>query len=370
MRFWRPKEFFLFRITQKQADAGLLQWLKSRWFAPGALKQFAQPDAITGVYLPFWTYDTHTTSYYTGERGEYYFTTETYTERDAQGRQVTRTRQVRQTRWRPASGAIPRWFDDVLVPAATSLPQNRLDGLEPWDLMELKSYDPAFLSGFKAQRYQVDLTQGFERVKQTAAGVIKGDVRKNIGGDEQRIHEITTQYSAITFKHLLLPVYAGAYSFNQKVFQIIVNGRTGEIQGDRPYSFGKIALLVLSILFIILILVISRLLLSHFFIGDIRPSFYHPTPPRREELMADTERREQQISEILPKATSSAADTVGRILWVGVLLGAGLGLFSFVSTRLSATEISAPQLAALAAESLALAAVPYVIARAWDEVCR
>ena len=251
-----PEGVLPFCITQKQADAGLREWLKSRWFAPNALKQFAQPDAVTGVYLPFWTYDTHTTSYYTGERGDYYYTTETYTTRE-QGREVTRTRQVRHTRWSPAAGSVARWFDDVMVPATTSLPQNRLDALEPWDLPELKPYDPAFLSGFKAQRYQVDLAQGFERVKQIAAGVIKSDVRQNIGGDEQRVHHIATQYSAITFKHLLLPVYAGAYRFNQKVFQIIVNGRTGEIQGDRPYSFWKIALLVFSILFIILIFVMA-----------------------------------------------------------------------------------------------------------------
>lgn len=252
-----PEGVLPFRITQKEADARLREWLKSRWFAPNALKQFAQPDAINGIYLPFWTYDTHTTSYYTGERGEYYYTTETYTERDAQGRAVTRTRQVRHTRWHSASGSVSRWFDDVLVPATTSLQLKRLEALEPWDLADLKPYDPAFLSGFKAQRYQVDLAQGFERVKQIAAGVIQSDVRQDIGGDEQRIHNIATQYSAITFKHLLLPVYAGAYRFNQKVFQIVVNGCTGEIQGDRPYSFWKIALLVTSILFVILSIVMA-----------------------------------------------------------------------------------------------------------------
>jgi len=251
-----PEGVLPFRVTQQQADEGLRQWLKSRWFAPNALKQFAQPDAISGVYLPFWTYDTHTTSYYAGERGEYYYTTETYMERDAQGREVARTRQVRHTRWYPAAGMVARWFDDILVAATTSLPQNRLEALEPWDLPELKPYDPAFLSGFKAQRYQVDLGQGFERVKQIAAGTIQNDVRQAIGGDEQRIHNVTTNYSGITFKHLLLPVYAGAYRFNQKVFQIVLNGRTGEIQGDRPYSFWKIAFLIASILLIILILVL------------------------------------------------------------------------------------------------------------------
>lgn len=250
-----PEGVLPFCITQKQADEGLRQWLSSRWFAPNALKQFSRPDAINGIYIPFWTYDTNTLSYYTGERGEYYYTTESYTERDAQGREITRTRQVRHTRWSPVSGSVSRWFDDVLVAATTSLQLTRLEALEPWDLSELKPYDPAFLSGFKAQRYQVDLAQGFERVKQLAAAAIKNDVLQDIGGDEQRIHNISTQYYAITFKHLLLPVYAGAYRFNQKVFQIVVNGRTGEIQGDRPYSFWKIALLILSIVLLILVVV-------------------------------------------------------------------------------------------------------------------
>ena len=93
-------------------------------------------------------------------------------------------------------------------------------------------------------------------MKQIAEGVIQGDVRQAIGGDEQRIQNIATQYSGITFKHLLLPVYAGAYRFNQKIFQIVVNGRTGEIQGDRPYSFWKIAILVTSIVLIVLLLVL------------------------------------------------------------------------------------------------------------------
>jgi DNA-directed RNA polymerase subunit RPC12/RpoP len=248
-----PEGVLPFRITQPQASAALRQWLSSRWFAPNALKHFAQPDAIDGVYLPFWTYDAHTTSYYTGERGEHYYETETYYDRDAQGNQVQRTRQVRHTRWYNASGTVTRWFDDILVPATVSLPQNRLEALAPWDLEELKPYEPAFLSGYKAQRYQVELAQGFERAKQVAAGVIQSDVARDIGGDEQRIHNVQTHYSGITFKHLLLPVYAGAYRFNQKVYQIVVNGRTGEIQGDRPYSFIKIALFVTAMLFLLIV---------------------------------------------------------------------------------------------------------------------
>jgi DNA-directed RNA polymerase subunit RPC12/RpoP len=251
-----PGGLLPFHVTQQQASTGLRHWLSTRWFAPNGLKQFAQPDAIHGVYIPFWTYDTNTTTDYTGQRGEYYYVTETYTERDAQGREVQRTRQVRHTRWYPASGRVSGAFDDVLIAATLSLPPNRLADLEPWDLDQLKPYNPAFLSGFKAQRYQVDLADGFERAKVVIAPVIESSVRSDIGGDEQRIESLDTQYRDITFKHLLLPVYAGAYRYNGKLFQIVVNGRTGEIQGDRPYSAWKIALLVVSVLLLVILAVV------------------------------------------------------------------------------------------------------------------
>jgi DNA-directed RNA polymerase subunit RPC12/RpoP len=250
-----PGGLLPFCITQPQASSGLRQWLSSLWFAPNGLKRFAQAEAIHGVYLPFWTYDTNTTAHYMGQRGEYYYETETYYERDSQGNEVRRTRQVRHTRWYSAAGTVTGSFDDVLIPATLSLPPDRLASLEPWDLNELRSYDPAFLSGFKAQRYQVDLAGGFERAKEVIAAAIESEVRNDIGGDEQRIDSLATDYTEITFKHLLLPVYAGAYRYNGKLFQIVVNGRTGEIQGDRPYSFWKIALLVVSVLLLILILV-------------------------------------------------------------------------------------------------------------------
>ena len=108
----------------------------------------------------------------------------------------------------------------------------------------------------KAQRYQVNLAEGFELAKQAAAPVIDSDVRRDIGGDEQRVTRVSTRYSAVTFKHLLLPVYVGAYRFRDKVYQVVVNGRTGEVQGERPYSVWKIALFVLAILLLVLLLVL------------------------------------------------------------------------------------------------------------------
>src|SRR5919107_2102234 len=252
-----PEGVLPFRVTQNEATDAIRKWLSSRWFAPNALKKFAAQEGIGGVYIPFWTYDAFANSEYEGQRGEHYYTTESYTERDAQGNTVTRTRQVQHTRWYPASGTVERWFDDILVPATKSLPPPRLDALEPWDLQELTGYEPAYLSGYKAQRYQVSLAEGFELAKRAAAPVIESDVRRDIGGDEQRVTRVSTRYSAVTFKHLLLPVYVGAYHFNSKVYQLVINGRTGEVQGERPYSAWKIFFLVLTIVAVIVIIILA-----------------------------------------------------------------------------------------------------------------
>ena len=245
-----PEGLLPFRITQRQANESLKKWLSTRWFAPNALKKFAYHESINGVYLPFWTYDANTYSYYTGERGEHYYVTESYTERDAQGNMVNKTRQVQRTRWYSASGNVSRAFDDVLIAATKSVSRPRLASLDPWDLESINAYDPAYISGYKAQRYQVGLAEGFEEAKTMMAPVIEDDVRRDIGGDEQRVHNIDTSYSEITFKHILLPVYIGAYRFNQKIYQVMINARTGEVQGDRPYSAWKIAFFVLFLLLI------------------------------------------------------------------------------------------------------------------------
>jgi DNA-directed RNA polymerase subunit RPC12/RpoP len=250
-----PEGVLPFKVTQVQATDAIGNWLGSLWFAPNSLKKMARAEGVGGVYIPFWTYDAYTQSEYVGERGEHYYETETYTETDAQGNTQTKTRQVQRTRWYNTSGTVERWFDDILVAATKSITPARLAALEPWDLGELTAYDPAYLSGYKAQRYQVDLAEGFELAKRTAEPVIESDVRHDIGGDEQRVSRVSTAYSAITFKHLLLPVYVGAYRFNNRVFQLAVNGRTGEVQGERPYSAWKIFFFVLTLVTIIIIII-------------------------------------------------------------------------------------------------------------------
>jgi len=246
------------KVAKEQATAEIKQWLASRWFAPNALKRFARPEGINGVYLPFWDYDADTDSRYTGARGQHYYETEYYTETDSNGHTVQRERQVMRTAWYPCAGEVSRRFDGVLVAASKAVHEDKLDALEPWDLDAMRPYEPAFISGFKAQRYQMELPDGFEKAKDVMQGTIREDVRRDIGGDEQQIHQLETAYANVMFRHLLLPVWIGAYRFRDKVYQVAVNARTGEVQGERPYSSAKIAVLVVAILILITLIAVLK----------------------------------------------------------------------------------------------------------------
>lgn len=245
----KPKYLLPFKIERQVAKESFVKWVGSLWFAPNKLKEYAANSAekLKGVYMPYWTYDSQTNSDYEGLRGEYYYVTETYT--DSEGNR--QTRQVRHTNWFPASGHIDEFFDDVLICASHSLPDKLIKELEPWDLPELIAFDPRFLTGFVTESYQLQLKEGFGQAKNIMAARIESLVRQNIGGDEQRIHSINTDYEKITFKHILLPLWISAYKYDDKVYRFTINARTGEVQGERPYSTIKIVLFVLMIIAIV-----------------------------------------------------------------------------------------------------------------------
>lgn len=237
----KPRGLLPFALTEEQAREAMGNWLGKLWFAPNGLQQYARKGRrMDGVYTPFWTFDADTKSSYTGQRGTDYYETKTVM-RDGKREQV----RVRKTRWRHVAGRVARFFDDVLVPASTSLPRAQSEALEPWDLTALEPYRPDFLAGFRAEAYTVELTEGFDAARVRMDRQIERDVKFDIGGDRQRVDHIDTSISDVTFKHILLPIWLAAYKYRGKTYRIVVNGRTGRITGERPWSPWKIAFAVI-----------------------------------------------------------------------------------------------------------------------------
>jgi LSD1 subclass zinc finger protein len=238
-----------FRVDRATAQEQFRKWVRKLWLAPGDLKRHAQSDAgLSGMYIPFWTYDCNTASDYRGERGDDYWATETYTARNSAGENVTQTREVRQTRWTPVSGHVDEFHDDVLVMASRSLPAEIVGATGRWNLEGLVAYQPEYVSGFQAEAYQVGLADGFPIAKQTIDEQVAERICRDIGGDHQRVSGVATRYADITYKHVLLPVWISAYRYRDKAFRFLINGQTGEVSGESPKSWWKVAFLVLAVL--------------------------------------------------------------------------------------------------------------------------
>ncbi len=253
-RLIKPQGVLPFVISEAQAKSALEDWLRGLWFAPSGLTAYARRGRkMAGVYSPFWTFDATTRSEYSGQRGDYYYETEWVTT-EVNGRSQRVPRQVQKIRWRPARGRIGRHFNDVLVLAATSLPRRFTDALAPWDLSHLATYRPEYLSGFLAEGYTVALADGHQIARDEMASVIAMDARRDIGGDVQRIDRLSTEYADETFKHIMLPIWTAAYRYNGKSYRFVVNGQSGRVQGERPWSVWKIALAVLLALIVAAVL--------------------------------------------------------------------------------------------------------------------
>lgn len=247
----KPAAVVPFALTEDQARKAMAEWLGRLWFAPSGLQAYARKGrAMQGIYAPFWTFDADTRSAYRGERGDYYYETHRV-RRTVNGKSQWVNEQVRKIRWRPAAGRVARFFNDVLVLASRALPQRYTDAVGPWKLEALEAYSPEFLAGFRAEAYSVPLDEGFESARAIMARVIESDVRHDIGGDTQRIHVIDTDYRDIRFKHVLLPVWVAAYRFRGKSFRFVVNGQTGRVAGERPWSWVKISVAVVLALIVL-----------------------------------------------------------------------------------------------------------------------
>lgn len=244
----RPQALIPFQIEHRDAIERFRKWLNGLWFAPNKLKRMQNlPDKIKGIYIPYWTFDADTATVYTGQRGIRRTERENYTV-TVNGRTETRTRSKTVVDWYPASGQVTQFFDDELVLANTAVPADIANGLHPWQLNALVPFDHDFLRGFLVESYNINLNEGFAIGRKQIEEQIRTLVKRDIGGDEQRITSMNVTWDKLTFKHILLPVYVSAYRYNGKAYRFLVNGQTGLVRGERPYSFWKIAGVVVVVL--------------------------------------------------------------------------------------------------------------------------
>lgn len=218
-----PQAVLPFGLMERQAQDAMRAWLKSRWFAPNDIAEDAKADHFHGIYVPFWTYDAYTDTDYTGKRGR-----------------TTGSGKNRRTVWTNVSGNVKGHFDDVIVSGSKSVSAEFKDALAPWPLRELETYQTEFLAGFRAENHTIGLKEGFARAQTHMRALITDWIKKDIGGQRQKVLTSNTTFSKETFKHILVPVWITHYQFAGKTYRLSVNGRTAKAYGQRPFSLPKL----------------------------------------------------------------------------------------------------------------------------------
>lgn len=247
-----PGAVLPFQLDHKKARQLFKKWVNGIWFAPNKLKKAAlDPEKLHGLYIPNWTFDCNLTSQYQGMRGDYYYVTQRI--KTSKGYQ---NRQVRKTRWRPASGSVSGFIDDILINASEKKRREIPSKISHWNLKELVPFNQKYLAGFVTEKYTISLKEGHHQSFQEAKQIAYQWIRNDIGGDTQTIQHADIHLSDETFKHILLPVFISSYRYKGKEYQFYVNGQTGAISGKYPISFWKIFFLVLLIIVIVSLIVV------------------------------------------------------------------------------------------------------------------
>jgi len=250
-----PGAILPFQLDQEKAHWIFQKWVKKLWWAPDKLKKASlDPQNTKGLYLPYWTFDAQLFANYTGQRGDYYYVSVPYTT-TVNGKTTTQMRQERRTRWTPASGSISGFVDDTLIKASKQKSGAIPRKVSRWNLKMLTPFDSDYLAGFVTEKYTIPLKDGHLDATKEAERIADRWARRDIGGDTQRVHSIDMRLTDETFKHILLPVYISAYRYKDKRYNFFVNGQSGVLSGQRPYSFWKIFLFILLIIAVISIIV-------------------------------------------------------------------------------------------------------------------
>ena len=232
-----PQAVIPFVIDRAAAEAVLSRWAEGLWFAPRGIRRSGAFANLRPVFVPYRVFEADTVSRYEGWHGEHYWVERG--DRDADGRpDLTGSHQTRETSWRRVRGTLERHFGDVVVCAATRPAGAELLG--SWLLDKVVAHTPDAVHGVEVAAVDTSAEDGWERAEQVMRESIERACAEEIGGDEQRVDTVESTLSDPVHTLALMPVWAASFRRRGREWPVVVNGRTGRVEGEHPYSGVKL----------------------------------------------------------------------------------------------------------------------------------
>ena len=218
----KPDAVLPFRTTKEDAKAAFLSLCKGKPLLPKSFTQEHQLEKITGMYVPFWLYDcqSHMTGSYKATRVHHWMDSK-YT--------YTRTEHFLLNR------AASARFSGIPMDGSSKMDDTFMESIEPFDLGQLTDFDTAFLTGYFADKYDVEAKSGKERIRQRVETSMNDQLQSSLIGYATVIpvsRQLNIDHSKAHY--VLLPVWILNTRFRDKIYTFAMNGQTGKITGTLP----------------------------------------------------------------------------------------------------------------------------------------
>ena len=218
----KPDGIIPFQKTKEDAMSAFLALCKNKPLLPKAFTEKHRLEKITGIYVPFWLYDCEGSLHCTMKA--------TRIHRWSDSRyNYTRTDHYLLNRDSAAE------FFSIPMDASSKIDNAIMESIEPYDYSQLISFEKAYLSGFLADKFDVESKEGEQRVKERASQTLMNAVNHSVVGYATAIP--TAKQLRVTHgkaKYVLLPVWMLHTRYEDKTYIFAMNGQTGKMTGTFP----------------------------------------------------------------------------------------------------------------------------------------
>jgi hypothetical protein len=173
------------------------------------------------------------------------------------------------TQWEAHSGSQFENFDDILIPGLRKMPLQEMKDISPINLKDLVDFSPDYLAGWVALTYDHPLADASLRAREQVVAKVKQAMSATVNAshNKRNFRVGAGNWSGLTYKLALLPIYVGNYPFQGKRFRLMVNGQTGKVAGEKPTDRLKVIMVSLLGSLLFTILIIMLVLLRNFLAG-------------------------------------------------------------------------------------------------------
>ena len=238
-----PDAILPFTIGKEEVSIIFKKWVKKRKMAPKSFKRVDSTNELKPIYAPCWLFDTKSRTDYSGYLA--YNRTETY--KDSEGRTQTRT----VTDYKYVSGCRDDVFTNLTVHAGESMSKGFFNKIEPFNLANIKVFSEEYLAGYYTNQYSLNLKNSWQMTESNVRSMIIDKIISYHGADGYRSLDLDLHFDYTKYAYAFLPVWVGSYIYENKNYNVYINGSTGEIAGKSPISKFKVFMIILSVLLLV-----------------------------------------------------------------------------------------------------------------------